>query len=77
MHIEIDREELLGIIRALAPAPPIQPVASAPYTPIIAVENFLAKLADQDKIGAIKAIREMTGMGLVECKDLYMRYFGT
>ena len=55
-------------VKAAAAAPAM--MAAAPAAESTEFEVTLQKTADDKKIGVIKAVREVTGLGLKEAKDL-------
>lgn len=62
-------------VKAAAAAPMMMAAAAAPAAGAAAAESTefevtLQKCADDKKIGVIKAVREVTGLGLKEAKDL-------
>src|SRR4051812_103480 len=66
-------EERFGVSAAVAMAPAAAgPAAAAPAAPVEEQTEFTVTLKDfgANKINVIKAVRELTGLGLKEAKDL-------
>jgi len=66
-------EERFGVSAAVAMAPAAAgPAAAAPAAPAEEQTEFTVTLKDfgANKINVIKAVRELTGLGLKEAKDL-------
>jgi large subunit ribosomal protein L7/L12 len=66
-------EERFGVSAAVAMAPAAAgPAAAAPAAPTEEQTEFTVTLKDfgANKINVIKAVRELTGLGLKEAKDL-------
>lgn len=73
----LDLSELVGILEdtfGVSAAAPVAPAGPAPAAPVAeeAKSSFTVELssAGDNKIGVIKAIREVTQLGLKEAKDM-------
>lgn len=71
-------EEKFGV-SAAAPVAAVAAVAATPGEPVEEQSAFNVVLADVggNKIGVIKVVRELTGVGLVEAKNLVEKGAGT
>jgi Ribosomal protein L7/L12 C-terminal domain len=72
-QVKLHMESLKSEINHLRKNPPAPPITSYPTNALAGrhIRELIKMQHDQNKIGCIKVIREVMGLGLKEAKDFY------